>query len=314
MTGTPFSRYYDTAMNTYYLNDTPLAEFGFVPGHASGSNIALSGAWDMPARTGETYRKWAGEDGVEPYVRPDDDYLFGSREIQLVGNLVADSEETLYEKIETFRAFLTGLPADAFLRCDWGQWNVSLRKEVKIVPRKTIAAVTLAFTEPAPALPDFSDATGPWPRQWILASGHWNSFGVWDDREPWYCAPRIGAIDEWLWESFGLAIASTGGVWDLPARDELPATLLSPGASWAPGGLGPHVLNLEGALSAADMEDFDRKIRSLTLLFGRPGLRKFRYRNCEYGIFAPEGFKIASIQKRSRVYAKFTVKLIEAYE
>lgn len=301
-------------MNTYYLNDTPLAAFGFVPGHASGSNIALSGAWDMPARTGDSYRQWDGEDGVEPYVSTDDRFAFDSREIQLTGHLVADDEAALRENTERFRRFLAALPATSQLRCDWGQWSVGLRKEVKINPRRNIASVTLTFTEVSPELPDFSGQTPEWPGQWILASGHWNTLGIWDDSAAWYCDPRQGAIDEWLWDSLGLVVASTEGAWDLPARREIKANQFPAPDRWAPGGLDTHTLSLRATLRAADMDDLARKARSLCWLFGQPGLRRLRYKERLYSMFATEGFQVTDIQKRSLVYAKFTVKLIEAHE
>lgn len=301
-------------MNTYYLNDTPLAAFGFVPGHASGSNIALSGAWDMPARTGDSYRQWDGEDGVEPYVSADDRFAFGSREIQLAGHLVADDEASLRENTERFLRFLAALPATSQLRCDWGQWSVGLRKELKINPRRNIASVTLAFTEPAPAMPGYDGQPAHWPGQWILASGHWNTLGIWDDSAAWYCDPRQGAIDEWLWGSLGLVVASTDGAWDMPARREIKANQFPVPDRWAPGGLDKHILSLRATLRAADMDDLARKARSLCWLFGQPGLRRLRYKGRLYSMFATEGFQVTDIQKRSLVYAKFTVKLIEAHE
>lgn len=342
MTGTRLSGNHDTAMNTYYLNDTPLADFGFVPGHASGSNIAISGAWDMPSRTGDTYRQWAGEDGVEPYVRVDDPYDFGSREIGLTGHLVADDHQTLLLNIERFRNFLAALPATSVLRCDWGQWNVGLRNEVKIAPRRNIASVTLTFTEPCPELPDFSGQTPEWPRQWILATRYWKDNGVWIDQALWYDRFEPGTwildtglwnrtsgvwdrsgswfgnlktdIDEWRWDSFGLLVSSTDGVWDLPANRELKVTVLPAPDHWAKGGLDKHTLSLSATLRVPDMGAFSRQARSLFWLFGQPGLRKLRYKGRLYSLFATDGFKITDIQKRDKVYAKFTVKLIEAHE
>ncbi|MCC8061630.1 MAG: hypothetical protein LIO68_00095 [Rikenellaceae bacterium] len=329
-------------MNTYYLNDTPLAAFGFVPGHASGSNIALSGAWDMPARTGDSYRQWDGEDGVEPYVSADDGFAFGSREIELAGHLVADDEASLRENIERFRRFLAALPATSQLRCDWGQWSVGLRKEVKITPRRNIASVTLAFTEPAPAMPGYDGQPAEWPEQWLLATRCWNETGVWTDRGLWYDMFEPGAwildtglwnresgvwdrsgswfgnkkydLDDWRWESFGLVIASTEGAWDLPARREIKANQFPVPDRWAPGGLDKHTLSLTATLRAPDMENFGRRVRALCWVFGQPGLRSLSYKGRQWSLFAPEGFQVTDIQKRSQVYAKFTVKLIEAHE
>ncbi|MDE5944737.1 MAG: hypothetical protein K2G93_04035 [Rikenella sp.] len=302
-------------MNNYYLNDTPLAGFGFVAGHASGSNLALSGAWDMPARTGESYRQWAGDEGLEPYVRPDDRYVFGTREIQLVGSLLADDEESLRWRIDAFRTFLAGLPAAVELRCDWGAWRVGLRKEVKIRPRRRIASVSLTFTEPLPVLPDFSGSTAEWPRQWILATGRWNRLGVWENDAPWFGRPTVGSIDEWLWESFGLTFFSAEGVWDLPAARELKATLCPSDEAWVKAGIDKHTLTLSATLRVADMEELTRRARNLYWLFGQPGLRRLRYRDRLYDLFAVEGFRISDIRKqKERVYARFTVKLIEAHE
>jgi len=55
-------------MNTYTLNNIDLGSFGFIAGKQAGSNIALSGAFDMPPRTGKTFQSWGDDHGVEPYV------------------------------------------------------------------------------------------------------------------------------------------------------------------------------------------------------------------------------------------------------
>lgn len=301
-------------MNTYHLNDTPLDSFGFVPGHAPGSNIALSGAWDMPARTGETSRQWAGEDGVEAYVDPADDFTFGRRELQLAGSLIADDQETLRQNIDRFRSFLASLPPASTLRCNWGEWTVGLRKEVKISPRKNIASVTLTFTEALPPVPDLGPQPPQGLSQWILAAGWWNPSGTWDSAAQWYCDPNSGNIDGWLWESLGLVVASTEGVWDLPASRELKVTVLPPTEPWAKGGLDKHTLAIKGTLRADSIEDLSHRSRSLWWLLGRPGLRSLRYKGRLYSLFATEGFQLTGIQKRRNIYAKITLKLTEAHE
>src|SRR5690606_31843248 len=45
---------YDPLLS-YMLNGKQLNEYGIVPGQAPGSNLALSGAWDMPSRIGKIY-------------------------------------------------------------------------------------------------------------------------------------------------------------------------------------------------------------------------------------------------------------------
>lgn len=104
------------------------------------------------------------------------------------------------------------------------------------------------------------------------------------------------------------------GAWDMPARREIKANQFPVPDRWAPGGLDKHILSLRATLRAADMDDLARKARSLCWLFGQPGLRRLRYKERLYSMFATEGFQVTDIQKRSLVYAKFTVKLIEAHE
>lgn len=300
-------------MNTYYLNDTPLGDFGFLPGHASGSNLALSGVWDMPPRTGDSFHEWTEQDGVEAYVDPAD-IRFGGREIQLTGHLIGDHREELLDRIDRFRTFLQALPETSVLRCDWGEWAVHLKKEVKIAPRDRIAPVTLSFYEPQPAQPDWSGSQKEWPDQWILAAGYWNEKGCWDNPALWYGYPQKPTLDQWLWESFGLIVSATDGIYDLPTSREIKTTQPTPALEWVKGGLDKHSVTLTATLRADDLTAFNRQVRSLFWLFGQDRLRQLHYNGRHYSLFATEGFKITAVQKRQKVYAKLNIKLLEAHE
>lgn len=317
----------------YYVNGQALSAFGFIPGHASGSNLALSGAWDMPKRAGECYHTWQEEKGIEPYVE-EEDLLFGPREIRLTGSIFSENRPLFRERLEAFRAFIQTLPPTFELRCDWGQWQVSRKTKATVELKASRAArITLVFHEFAP------DLSGTAPAQWILATrfwnergvwiddalwydrmetgvwlletGLWNTAGVWDRNGAWYGNPRAD-IDDWLWESFGMILSEVAEVATIPARREIKITQPATRETlYVPGGQEPGSLTLSGWLVAADMADFERKVRSLYWLFGSAGVRRLRHQGRTYDCFATEGFTLTGIQKREKTYAKFKIKLLE---
>ena len=75
-------------MAEYYINNTPISQFGIIPIKANG-NIAVSGCFNLPKRKGTTYYDWVLDDSVEPYVESDD-IEFESREISLSGIIPED--------------------------------------------------------------------------------------------------------------------------------------------------------------------------------------------------------------------------------
>src|SRR5690606_33211005 len=72
----------------YVLNGKHLSEYRIIPAQAPDSNIALSGAWDMPARIGKTYHEWPDEHNIEPYLLPEEIH-FGGRDMKFYGLLQA---------------------------------------------------------------------------------------------------------------------------------------------------------------------------------------------------------------------------------
>src|SRR5690606_5647566 len=70
----------------YILNGKHLSEYGIIPAQAPDSNIALTGAWDMPARIGKTYHEWPDEHNIEPYLLPEE-IFFGGRDLKFYGLL-----------------------------------------------------------------------------------------------------------------------------------------------------------------------------------------------------------------------------------
>jgi hypothetical protein len=92
----------------YSLNGLPLDTWGIIPGRAPGSNIAVSGMLDMPARIGETFHEWGEEDGVEPLVDAIDIRL-GGRDIVFYGLIYASDREEATNMAYAFQTYLSSL-------------------------------------------------------------------------------------------------------------------------------------------------------------------------------------------------------------
>lgn len=318
--------------NEYYLNGQALSAFGFVPGHASGSNLALSGAWDLPRRTGECYHVWPEENGIEPCVDPEE-MRFGPRDIRLTGSLFGEDRHLFRRRLAAFRAFILSLPPTFELRCDWGRWQVTRAGKATVeVKASRVARITLPLREPSPDLSGavplqwllatrFWNPRGTWmddaqwyePLErgvWLLETGLWNAAGAWDPDGAWYGTPRAD-LDDWQWASLGFIPSALADAASIPDRREIQTIRSASGTLCVPGGREPRSLTLSGWVVAADMEEFDRRARALVGLFGSAGLRRLRYQGCSYDCFATEGFALTDIQKREKVYAKFKIKLLE---
>ncbi|RZJ77917.1 MAG: hypothetical protein EOO20_28365, partial [Chryseobacterium sp.] len=100
-------------MSNYSLNGISLSGKGFKPGQFDNSNLAISGAWDMPARTGKTYHDWGNDlNNIEPYVL-EEEIRFGGRDISLKLLIKANSKHqalnniySLYKDIDAFNGLV----------------------------------------------------------------------------------------------------------------------------------------------------------------------------------------------------------------
>lgn len=114
----------------YKLNNIPLINFGIHPGRINGSNIALSGMLDMPARIGKTFHDWSGEAGVEPYVLPAE-IMHGGRTIHFAGLLkgvdrtgAATMARNFYREISAFNGLVE-------LVTPWSTHQVHIKERIE---------------------------------------------------------------------------------------------------------------------------------------------------------------------------------------
>lgn len=110
----------------YAVNDIDFESFGIIAGRAPSSNLAISGAWDMPARIGKTHHEWGDENGIEPYLRADE-IFFGGRDIVFHGFVKGADRPDCVSKVQSFYDALDGLEDNLFtLSCNWGSWQVQV--------------------------------------------------------------------------------------------------------------------------------------------------------------------------------------------
>lgn len=109
----------------YYINGELLSSFGIIPGHAPGSNIALSGVWDMPARIGKVYHQWGDHDGVEPYLR-EDEIFFEGIDVKFYGYIKSSDRDEVTGILSEFYEYINQNSGKFNFSSPFGVWEVEL--------------------------------------------------------------------------------------------------------------------------------------------------------------------------------------------
>lgn len=115
----------------YALNGIDLSDWNIIPGQAPGSNIAISGHLDMPARIGDVFHDWGDEDGVEALTDAAD-IIFGGRDIHFHGLIMATDRESATEQVEAFQAYLSTLTDLVPFTSEYGEWQVYVKDKVEV--------------------------------------------------------------------------------------------------------------------------------------------------------------------------------------
>lgn len=114
----------------YKLNNISLSDYGFIPTQSDKSNLALKGCWSMPKRMGKTYHSWGDEHGIEPYVE-DEEIRFEGRDFKLTGIIRGTDKLDALDKLQDFYKLLDSFESLVDFSCDWGLWEVYIKKEIK---------------------------------------------------------------------------------------------------------------------------------------------------------------------------------------
>lgn len=272
-------------MGRYYLDGIDLSVFGFTPGHASGGNVALTGAWSLPSRLGDCYHDWPDIKGVEPYVESVD-LRFAGRDLSLYGYIVGDTRDKFMENADEFFSAILQYQNLVELKSDnFGLYNVYVKDAIKLsYTEKGRGEIVLKFREP------IVDVTG------IAPVGK----------------PTEGdGIEGMTFNSLGLAVLKSTYL-------DRPTTKAQNYTSWEKEGwqvTKPKVgmLELEMLLEADDYSEFLKRIRQCYYLFGGTGVRDIVVNGDAGAYFCVDGFSVDDIIIQERVYATLRIKLLDGY-
>lgn len=264
----------------YLLNSVSLSTYGITPGHATGSNIAMSGIFDLPARIGTTHYEWADDDSVEPYVLADE-LFFAGRDISFHGAIlgtnkqVNDYLEALYDAVEAFTGLVT-------LATPYGNFSVQVKT---IVPEFYIGGckIVINFREPVVTLTGTLPSTGT--SAYTIDSIPMSSFGLYYSKGSGMRS--LSELKEQLYTKYG---AEGYQMTRRKARN-----------------FGIHAFVMGSSLS-----DFQDKIKALYKCFSSAGMRSIIINNeIEIECFAVEGFKASDIHLfNTGMIANFDMNLI----
>jgi hypothetical protein len=248
----------------YTLNAVNITTYGLVPGHAPGSNIAMSGIFDLPKRLGQCFYEWA-ESNIEPWVDADE-MFFAGRDIAFHGSIIGNSKQvndfltTLYNAVEAFTDLVV-------LSTPYGDFNVQVRT---IIPEYFPGAcrVVINFHEPVVTLTGGS-------------------------------IPGVAAdnymIDGIPFLSWGLYYSKGSGMGDLAdLKEQLFTKYGSEGYQMSKRKY--RTFDINGFIMGADLTDFLTKTQNLRLIFSSSGMRLITINNeIIINCFAVDGFKIENV-------------------
>lgn len=270
---------------SYTINDIDLATaFGFVAGQAQGSNLGVSGCWDMPARIGKTHHTWGDANGVEPYVAASE-IRFGGRDIVLHGVFNANDASSVFTAVAEFSIFIDELFELVELSCDWGTWSVLVSGKVSITYQgQGVATVSIPFREP---VVDMSGAAEP--------------ADYTDDQLPETNIYLIDGIDDITFDTYGATLLSVKNRLDIPAPQREAVTAYQTEGAKVTKTLNRE-LNLKFLITAADYSGFNTYLKGFYALFLKAGMRYLTVAGQSVGqFFVPDGFKVSDVLVRDGV-------------
>lgn len=249
----------------YTLNSVNLSTYGIIPGHISGSNIALSGCFDLPERIGATHYIWPEDNSVEPYVASDE-LFFAGRDLVFKGVILGPNAvinnyiKALYNAVQAFADLVT-------FATPYGSFSVQV-KSITPIHYNSACTIEIAFREPVVTL------TGG-----ALPAAGINNY----------------TIDHIPFSSFGLYLGSKKELANLPDLKPQYFTKYS-SEGYQITKYSNKALSIEALLKASSLSDFQDKVRNLYLLFSSAGTRNIKINDqANIDCFATKGFKIEGI-------------------
>jgi len=266
-------------MSAYKLNNVDLETYGIIPGRIPSSHIAVSGCFDLPKRTGDTYHEWDDEDGIEPYV-DEDEIFFEGRDITFMGLLQYGRQS--YWKLKQLYDAIAAFTGPVSFETPFGTFSV-LVSSVTPIHYNTITEIEIKFREP---VVDLTGGVLP-----STGSGRYKIDGI----------PTT---------AFGLHVSTQKDRTALPeGKTQYFTKYVSEGYQVTK--RQAKKLTLTGFVKGNNLSDFISKIKGLYLLFSSPGLRTLNLNNeIEVQAFAADGFSITNVLVPGEVIASFSIELL----
>ena len=270
----------------YNLGNTDLASIGFTAARQDGSDVALSGFLDMPARLGKTFQDWADQDGIEPYVAASE-IFFGGRDLKLTGFITGNNQYDYMTKVNSLYSLIDSFTGLVPLVTDWGTFNVGVSAAVTgdYLSDKGIK-INIPFREPIVTM------------NGILPVGTSSEFGI-----------------------DGVSFSSLGGAFIELSGDRRNRTAPKKMDVTAYGKEGYVVtkkevpsLTFKLVVKQASYALLKAKIMALMALFSAPGMRNLTVNNDKIrAFFVKDGFTVTNIYAHSSsCYALVECKLTES--
>lgn len=264
----------------YRLNNIPLSNYGISPGRVNGSNIAVAGMLDMPARIGKTHHDWTGQQGVQPYVLASE-IRYGGRILIFNGLLKSTDKADALNKVRTFYSALGSWKDLVLFETPYGSYQVYIKNSIE--PRYVGDGwSTIQFELQEPVIPNNG----------VLPSGEIA------DR------PHIDGV---ALDTLGMFLTASEGHLKRPQikRQEFTA-YETEGFQVTP----PEALEFElGIIAyARSYSQLQENIKNLQRLLSAPGMRKVNFDGNLWEVFNIKGFSVSDI-KLAQDYAVCRVKL-----
>jgi len=264
----------------YTLNDIALSTYGITAGHAPSSNVSMQGVFDMPKRTGTTFKDWDDSDSVEPWVLANE-IFFAGRDIVFNGS-IQGTTSGMNGYLESFYAAINAASGLSILTTPYN----SASGYVKSVTPEYMnggCSVEITFREPVVSLVGSLPASGS----------------------------SANMIDSIPFLSFGLYLSKAKALHDLPDVKQQHFTKY--------GEEGYQIvkrktknLDLKGFIIGNSLVDFTTKVQALYKAFSSAGERSIVIdTNTTVTCFAVDGFNVNNITLHSGgVIGNFNSSLI----
>lgn len=302
-------------MSKYSINSVELSTFGFMAGRHRGGRVAISGAWDMPARIGKTHNDWGDENGIEPLVSVGEIY-FGGRDLSLTGYVRGTDRLTalaqVYSMFETLGVIGGGLLT---LESDvYGSWEVYVSGAVTVNRIwQGWCEVTIPFRQPIVDI-DAGGQVGI-PDEVVLQDGE--GTGILDEEGNEIIVGEYNwngwGIDGISFNNLGLIVTKMERQMDRPAPKSFERVGYR-NEPWAVRPTGWRTVTIEALIKQPDLEGFELATGGLARLMAREGLRTITHKgDILRTVFAKDGFVVSRVHNYpGLVYGFVTVQLTEA--